>query len=68
MKRTQYLPMKEINNMKKTYLINGWEESKSYFMSFGFTQKEIDRMENGEEIRRIDSVSDNTFAIKVKEN
>ena len=51
--------------MKKTYLINGWEESKSFFMSFGFTQKEIDRMENGEEIRRTDSVSDNTFSIKV---
>ena len=52
--------------MKKTYYINGWEESRNYFMSFGFTQKEIDRMENGEEIRRIDSVSDNRFAIKVK--
>ena len=51
--------------MEKTYLINGWEESKSFFMSFGFTQKEIDRMEDGEEIRRTDSVSDNTFAIKV---
>ena len=53
------------NNMKKTYLINGWEESKSYFFSFGFTQKEIERMENGEQIRRTDSVSDNTFAIRV---
>lgn len=52
--------------MKKTYYINGWEESKSYFMSFGFTQNEISRMEQGESIRRIDSVSDNTFAIKVE--
>lgn len=50
--------------MQKKYIINGWEESKSYFMSFGFTRKEIDRMESGEEIRRTDSVSDNTFAIK----
>ena len=52
--------------MKKRYLINGWEESKSYFMSFGFTKDEIERMENGEEIRRTDSVSDNTFAIKAE--
>lgn len=54
--------------MAKTYYINGWEESKSYFMSFGFTRSEIEKMENGEEIRRVDSVSDNRFTIKVKEN
>lgn len=54
--------------MKKTYFINGWEESKSYFFSFGFTKKEIERMENGEEIRRTDSVSDNIFAIEVEED
>ena len=51
--------------MKNTYYINGWEETKNYFFSFGFTKKEIERMENGEVIRRTDSVSDNTFAIKV---
>ena len=53
--------------MKKTYYINGWEETKNYFFSFGFTRAEVERMERGEAIRRVDSVSDNTFAIKVVE-
>ena len=34
------------------YYINGWIESKSYFMSFGFTESEIQRMINGEIIKR----------------
>lgn len=53
--------------MERTYYINGWEESKSYFMSFGFNKAEIEKMEKGEEICRADSVSNNRFAIKVKE-
>lgn len=50
--------------MKKTYFINGWREGKSHFMSFGFTQREIDRMENGEVISR----DGNEFWIIVEEN
>ena len=34
------------------YYINGWRESKGYFLSFGFTKSEIERMEQGETIRR----------------
>lgn len=34
------------------YYINGWRESKSYFMSFGFTASELKRMEDGEIIKR----------------
>lgn len=44
------------------YFINGWTYGRSYFMSFGFTAEEIDRMANGEVIRR----GDNEFWI-VKE-
>lgn len=51
--------------MLKEYYVNGWKEGKSFFLSFGFTRNELERMENGEEIRRIDSVSDNTFSIKI---
>ncbi len=32
------------------YYINGFREGRSYFMSFGFTEDEITRMENGEVI------------------
>lgn len=34
------------------YYINGWEESRSYFLSFGFTKNEYERMINGEIIKR----------------
>lgn len=36
----------------KRYYINGWRESKSYFLSFGFSEGEINRMESGETISR----------------
>ena len=45
----------------KRYYINGWREGRSYFMSFGFTENEIDRMENGETINR----NGNEFRIEV---
>lgn len=49
------------------YYINGWEETKNYFMSFGFTADEIERMKSGEIIRRTDSSSNNEFKIvKIK--
>lgn len=41
------------------YIINGWEESKSYFLSFGFTEEELQEMENGGVIKR----DGNTFWI-----
>lgn len=34
------------------YYINGWKEGKSYFLSFGFTEDEINRMIAGETISR----------------
>lgn len=34
------------------FLINGFRESKGYFMSFGFTQDEFERMLDGEVISR----------------
>lgn len=34
------------------YYINGFTEGRSYFLSFGFTEKEIERMKNGEIISR----------------
>ena len=34
------------------YYINGWRYGRSYFLSFGFTREEYDRMVNGEVIRR----------------
>ena len=49
----------------REYFINGWRESKAYFLSFGFTRSELERMESGEVINRADSVSNNTFSIKV---
>ena len=33
------------------YFINGWRSGKSYFLSFGFTASEIERMIDGETIR-----------------
>lgn len=42
------------------YYINGFREGKSYFMSFGFNEDEISRMENGEVIKR----GDNEFCIE----
>lgn len=41
--------------MKYLYYINGWEESRSFFMSFGFTKDEIEKMMNGEVIKRYDN-------------
>ncbi|MBR5583122.1 MAG: hypothetical protein IKW21_01190 [Lachnospiraceae bacterium] len=41
------------------YYINGWEESKSYFMSFGFTRQEKEDMMAGKVIVR----NDNEFSI-----
>lgn len=35
-----------------TYFINGWRYGKSYFMSFGFTAAEMDRMMDGEIITK----------------
>ena len=43
------------------YCINGWRESKSYFMSYGFTADEIDRMKNGGIIKR----GNNVFSIEI---
>jgi hypothetical protein len=45
------------------YYINGWEESRSYFMSFGFTRQEKEDMMAGKVIVR----SGNEFAIKTEE-
>lgn len=30
------------------FYINGWRESKSYFLSFGFSESELNRLHNGE--------------------
>lgn len=49
--------------MKKRYFINGWEEGKRYFFSFGFTMNQIERMENGETIKR----DNNEFRIDIIE-
>lgn len=38
------------------FYINGWEESRNYFLSFGFTSEEKQRMINGETIHRGDNV------------
>lgn len=38
--------------MNKKYYINGWQESRGYFLSHGFTTDEIDRMERGEILNR----------------
>lgn len=38
------------------YYINGWRESKSYFLSFGFTLEELKQMEAGETIKRESNV------------
>ena len=34
------------------YMINGWREGKRYFLSFGFTTEEIERMKMGDVICR----------------
>ena len=34
------------------YYINGWQEKKNYFLSFGFTSEELERMVNGEIITK----------------
>lgn len=49
--------------MKETYYINGWKESKSYFLSFGFSHNEIEQMKKGESIFR----DGNEYRIEVKE-
>ena len=41
------------------YYINGWQESKSYFLSFGFTEKELEELKNGKIIEK----ENNTFYI-----
>lgn len=41
------------------YYINGFMEGKNYFLSFGFTGDELQRMKNGETITR----GNNTFWI-----
>ncbi len=48
----------------KHYFINGWRESRSYFMSIGrFTEEEVEYMEQtGEEIKR----GSNVFRIEVE--
>lgn len=38
--------------MKRIYFINGWREGMNYFMGFGFTEAEVERMESGEVIHR----------------
>lgn len=42
------------------YYINGWEESRGYFLSFGFTRVEIGMMERGMIVKR----EQNTFEIR----
>lgn len=49
--------------MKRKYYINGWEYGKQYFMSFGFTEGQIERMMDGEIIKR----GDNEFWIVTEE-
>lgn len=43
------------------YFINGWKESKSYFLSFGFTLEELKQMEAGETLKR----GNNVFGIEL---
>lgn len=38
--------------MKIKYMINGWEYGRQYFMSFGFSRSQIERMMDGEVITR----------------
>lgn len=39
--------------MKRRYFINGWRESKNYFLRVGhFTHDELDRLDNGETIKK----------------
>lgn len=46
------------------YYVNGWRESKSYFLSLGrFSEEDLSRMENGETITR----NGNEFSIEVTE-
>lgn len=49
--------------MKARYMINGWRESRSYFMSFRWNTDEIERMIAGETIIR----NGNEFSIEVIE-
>lgn len=44
------------------YYINGWRERKGYFLSFGFTEEEIEQMINGAIIKR----EQNEFWIEVE--
>ena len=43
------------------YYINGWQESKSYFLSFGFSEKELEALKNGKIIKK----GNNTFYIVI---
>lgn len=38
------------------YYINGWRESKSYFLSYGFTLEELKQMEAGETLQKGNNV------------
>ena len=38
--------------MNKKYYINGFQERRGYFLSHGFTENEIERMEHGEILKR----------------
>jgi hypothetical protein len=35
-----------------TYFINGWKYGKSYFLSFGFTASEMERLIDGEIVKK----------------
>lgn len=47
----------------KRYYINWFEESRNYFMSFGFTEKEMEKLNRGEDVKR----DGNTFWIVTEE-
>lgn len=46
------------------YYINGWRETRRYFLSFGFTAEEIEQMKNGEVIKR----GENEYRIEENNN
>ncbi len=45
------------------YCINGWKERKNYFLSFGFTEQEINEMIQGKTITK----NGNTFSIYIEQ-
>jgi len=46
---------------RREYYVNGWQEGERYFLSFGFTERELDRMMEGETIHK----GENTFRIEL---